>query len=218
MRYVQNVVDKTNSVEPDIIVLTGDIGDGDPALYATDFAPLRKLRAKFGIFYVTGNHEYYSDGARWMEVMRELGMQVLQNQNQLISIPSTASVTIAIAGVLDPAAAMINATDGPKPEQAVKGCEKSDYKILLAHQPGIADRAEKSGFDLQISGHTHGGQFFPWNMVVRKVHEYHQGLFKRNEMQIYVSPGTGSWGPPVRLGKRPEISVLTLIPSDEAVS
>ncbi len=219
--YVQKVVEMTNSVEPDIVVLTGDIGDGDPVLYAKDFAPLKALRAKHRIFYVTGNHEYYSDGKRWIEIMAEMGMQVLLNENQVLKIeskngnPERSTATLAIAGVLDPASAISNATDGPKPEVAVRGCESADYKILLAHQPGIADRAEKLGFDLQISGHTHGGQFFPWNLVVRKVHQYYQGLFTRNKMHIYVSPGTGTWGPPVRLGTRPEISVLTLIPTSD---
>jgi len=213
--YVQKTVDMTNSVEPDIIVLTGDIGDGSPQVYVGDFAPLRDLRAKHGVFYVTGNHEYYSNAEQWMTMMTAAGMVVLRNSNQIIHHPGSSmaplkSVSIAVAGVVDPAAAMFLASDGPKPEEAIRGATDADFKILLAHQPGIAERAEKAGFSLQISGHTHGGQFFPWNFVVRKVHQYHQGLFKRGAMHIYVSPGTGSWGPPIRLGTRPEVSVLTL--------
>ena len=214
-KYVQKTVDMTNSVEPDIIVLTGDIGDGSPQVYENDFAPLKHLRAKLGVFYVTGNHEYYSNAEQWMTMMTAAGMVVLRNSNQIIHYASSRAglfkkVSIAVAGVVDPAAAMFLATAGPKPEEAIRGATGTDFKILLAHQPGIAARAEKAGFGLQISGHTHGGQFFPWNFVVKKVHQYHQGLFKRGAMHIYVSPGTGSWGPPVRLGTRPEVSVLTL--------
>ena len=213
--YVQKTVDMTNSVEPDIIVLTGDIGDGSPQVYQDDFAPLKHLRAKLGVFYVTGNHEYYSDAEKWMTMMTDAGMVVLRNSNQIIHYAGSSAallkkVSIAVAGVVDPAAAMFLATDGPKPADAMLGANNADIKILLAHQPGIAALAEKAGFDLQISGHTHGGQFFPWNFVVKKVHQYHQGLFKRGVMHIYVSPGTGSWGPPIRLGTRPEVSVLTL--------
>jgi predicted MPP superfamily phosphohydrolase len=205
--YVQNVVDKTNSINPDLIVLTGDIADGPFDIYANEIEPLRNLRAKYGVYFVMGNHEYYWDGPRWLKHMEELGMKTLSNQSRIFDVQGA---SVAIIGVLDPAASIARSDDGPDLAKAMTGAASADFKILLAHHPGIFDQARAQGVDLQLSGHTHGGQFFPWNLVVRKVHKYYQGLSELGKMQIYVSPGTGSWGPPIRLGTRPEITELIL--------
>lgn len=206
-RYVSRVVRKVNQAKPDIVVLTGDIGDGDVEQFGEEAKALGDLAPKGRVFYVSGNHEFYWNGPRWFELFRQLGMQTLHNASAVVPFRRA---QLAVSGVLDPAAAMLGRGEGPDVAQSLTGVERADFKILLAHQPGIAPKAEKHGVDLQISGHTHGGQFFPWTLVVGRVHEYSQGLYRRGRMSIYVSPGTGSWGPPIRLGTRPEISLLTL--------
>ena len=206
-KYVDHVVKKVNALDADLIALTGDIADAELQATRGSTSALGHLRAAHGRFYVTGNHEYYWGAAGWISEFRSLGFKPLLNDNVRLTINGQ---SVCVAGVIDPAAKATGSGSGPNIETAAAGTAGADLRILLAHQPGIAEQAEKAGFMLQLSGHTHGGQFFPWTLVIRKVHAYHQGLFTLNKMRIYVSPGTGSWGPPVRLGTRPEITLLVL--------
>ncbi len=201
-KYVNRVMEKTNALLPDIITLTGDIADGPVKTYREDIHPLSQLRARLGSFYVTGNHEYYWGGNEWLNVMNNLGMVVLMNRGKIIQHKNA---RILMGGIPDPVSKIL-----PDLESIIKVGIESDFKILLSHRPGIARSAEPLGFDLQLSGHTHGGQFFPWTLVVKFVHEFHRGLSRLGKMWVYVNMGTGSWGPFLRVGSTTEITLLEL--------
>ncbi len=202
--YSKKVVDTIRELSPTMVALTGDIFDSDYDHFHRQALPLAALADFSKVFFVSGNHEYYWNSPKWFALVTQMNMILLRNENTIIDYNGA---KVLIGGIVDPAAQMI----GQKPDVVAASRGNADLKILLAHQPQIADRAAEAGFDLQLSGHTHGGQFFPWTLVVRKVHKYHQGLFRVAEkMWIYVSPGTGFWGPPVRLGTTPEITLLTL--------
>lgn len=205
--YVEKVVRKINKLESDLVVLTGDIGDGRVEHYRSDVAPLAKMKSRYGSFFIPGNHEYYWNVNEWLTVMNNLGIINLVNRGKVIH-HHTASVLIA--GIPDPVGRL--APDLIGVQDSASG-EKADYRILLSHRPGIAHEAAKSGFDLTLAGHTHGGQFFPWTIVVKFVHKINLGLHRVGDMWIYVNPGTGSWGPLIRLGTTPEITLLTLTQS-----
>ena len=207
--FVASVVEKTLALRPSMVALTGDIGDGNlehSMKAAKELAPLSKT--PHVAFYVTGNHEFYNDGLAWIRAFKDFGFKPLMNTNELIRSGAHA---LAVAGVLDPASLMAVPNGGPQAETAMKGIESAYPKILLAHQPGIAPTAADLGYDIQLSGHTHAGQFFPWTLVINHVHEFAQGLGRKGKMWVYVNPGTGSWGPQVRLGTRTEITLLTLV-------
>jgi predicted MPP superfamily phosphohydrolase len=208
-KYVQRVVKKVRELEPNLTVLTGDIADGDLKHLREAVLPLQQLGSPS--LYVPGNHEYYWDGPSWIRHFEALGLEPLLNSNKLIEHNEQ---TILVAGVVDPAARMVHS--GLRPDAALAMGPKNDkasVKILLAHNPSIAREAERVGFDLQISGHTHAGQFFPWTLVVRHVHEFSKGLKACGTMWVYVNQGTGSWGPQVRFGSSTEITLLTLTPA-----
>ena len=200
-KYVQKVVEKTNALNASIIALTGDIGDGPVKQYQNDIQPLSKLHAQFGTFYVTGNHEYYWNGMDWINVMNDVGMNTLINRAMTVKVKEA---RVLVAGIPDPVSRVTG-------DIAVMGQNTADFKVLLSHRPGIAKVAEASGFDLQLSGHTHGGQFFPWTIVVKFVHEFSRGLGRLNKMWVYVNVGTGSWGPFLRVGSTTEITLLELV-------
>lgn len=202
------MVSKVNSLEADLIVLTGDIGDGPVKKFRKDISPLGFLKAKHGSFFVTGNHEYYWNANEWLGVMNNLGIINLINRGKVLVHQNK---KILVAGVPDPVSRLL-------PDLMGMLETESDYKILLSHRPGIAGQASQAGYNLQLSGHTHGGQFFPWTLVVRFVHEMSKGLHRVNDMWLYVSPGTGSWGPLIRLGTTPEITLLTLTQSKNGKS
>lgn len=202
--YSKKVVDTIHKLSPTMVALTGDIFDSDYEHFHHQALPLGALADFSKVFFVTGNHEYYWDSRKWLALVTQMRMTLLRNENHIIAYKGE---KVLIGGIVDPAAQMM----GEKPDVVRAAQGEAALKILLAHQPQIAEKAAQAGFDLQLSGHTHGGQFFPWTLVVRKVHKYHQGLFRVAEkMWIYVSPGTGFWGPPVRLGTTPEITLLTL--------
>ncbi|HXH30676.1 MAG TPA: metallophosphoesterase [Bacteriovoracaceae bacterium] len=200
--YVEKTVTLVNSVDPDIIALTGDIGDGPPKLFREDCAPLWKLRSKLGAFYVPGNHEYYWGINEWLGLINNLGIVVLLNRGKILQ---HGEKKILIGGIPDSVSSLL-----PDPGAILEAGLESDFRILLSHRPGYAEVASLQGWNLQLSGHTHGGQFFPWTIAVRFFHEVSVGLKKKKEMWLYVSPGTGSWGPLLRLGTTPEVTVLTL--------
>ncbi len=205
--FVNGVVQRVNALDADVVALTGDLVDGSVQRLSGDVEPLAEVRARYGRFFVTGNHEYYSGVERWTEKVKSLGFDVLINEHRLLT-PGRGK--ILLAGVTDFRAGARKPGHRSDPFKALAGAPAADVKILLAHQPKSVFAAGKAGFDLQISGHTHGGQFFPWNMVVPLAQPFVAGLHRHRGMQIYVSRGTGYWGPPLRLGSPSEITLIRL--------
>ena len=207
--YVENVVRIATEAKPDLIALTGDFVDGSVAQLARDIEPLWTLRAPLGVYYVPGNHEYYSGADAWMREFARHGVTVLRNSH---TVTQKGGARILIAGVTDPRAGGFSAEDAPDPEKAVRGAPKdADYRIFLAHQPKQYVQAEVAGCDLQLSGHTHAGQFFPFNGIAALVHRYYRGLNRHEDrFWVHVNTGTGYWGPPNRLGIHAEVSLLRL--------
>ena len=204
--YVSKVVKRIKMLNADLIVLTGDIGDSDPTFFSGDAEPLRELSAPHGVYYVLGNHEYYWDAKDWVEVFRSLGLRPLLNEGELI-----ADGKIWLGGVTDPDGPHFIPSHTPYPEKALnRNQAKNAYKILLAHQPKNCFAAQKAGFHLMLSGHTHGGQFFPFNLLVGFFNPYSKALNQHLDMLVYVSRGTGFWGPALRLGVAAEITLLEL--------
>lgn len=202
--YVNRVVKMVNEQKADLVVLTGDILDGRVHDQLPVAQLLENLEPKGRVYFTPGNHEYYSQFPEWVPVLEKLGIRVLLNRGEMIEVRGN---KIWVAGVTDPAAPK---SESPNASQAMRGGEKADFRLLLSHRPELAESAANAGFHLQLSGHTHGGQFFPWTLVARWFHQYYLGLMKAEAMWIYVSPGTGTWGPPVRIGTTPEVSLLTL--------
>jgi predicted MPP superfamily phosphohydrolase len=205
--YVDNVVKKTLALTPDMIAVTGDLIDGTPEILKNHVAPLGLLKAPHGVFYVTGNHEYYWNVDSWLSKVQELGFQSLLNENKILTIGKS---KIMIAGVTDTSAENFKTEHKSNPAKAFISSEKCDYKILLAHRPDSCIEAAKAGFDLQLSGHTHAGQFFPFNLIVSFVHRYYKGLNRHENMWVYVNSGTGYWGPANRFAVPSEITLVTL--------
>jgi uncharacterized protein len=207
--YVQRVVDMTKALAPDLIALTGDMVDGSVRRLASRVAPLKELASGDRAFFVLGNHDYYSGAAPWTAHFQAMGFRVLENAHATIA---RGAARLLIGGVIDFAARMSDPDARPRPDLATDGGARPAFRLLLAHNPKIAPMSEKAGFDLQLSGHTHAGQFFPWTFVIHWVHGPHAaGLSRRGRLWVYVSAGTGPWGPPVRLGTRPELTVLRLV-------
>lgn len=211
-RYVRRVVRMANALAPDIVALTGDLIDGSVARLASQVASLAALTPAGRVFLVLGNHEYYAGAAAWIAHFKALGLRVLLNESVTIAIGAS---RVVIGGVLDPAAQLSDPAQVPRPDLALGQDAGPAFRLLLAHNPKLAPLGEKAGFDLQLSGHTHAGQFFPWTLAVHLVHAPHvAGLSRRGRMWVYVSAGTGSWGPPVRFGTEPELTLLRLVCSD----
>jgi len=205
--FVESVVQQVNQQGVDLIVCTGDMVDGLVPELRNDVEPVVDLYAPRGVFFVTGNHEYYSGVLPWIEEMQRLGMTVLMNEHRILPVKNS---TILLAGVNDYTAAQFIPEQASDPHRAVAGAETAPVKILLAHQPRNIFAAAAAGFTLQISGHTHGGQYIPWNYLVTLNQPYISGLHRHQNTWIYVSRGTGYWGPPLRLGVPSEITVFIL--------
>lgn len=209
--YLQRIVDRVNALEADVVAITGDLVDGSVRQLAPHTAPLADLRARHGVYVVTGNHEYYSGAREWIEAFRALGLTVLENSHVLLQHRGE---TLLLAGVTDYSAHHF--ADGqPSDPAAALGAAPPEgvVRILLAHQPRSAAAASAAGFDLQLSGHTHGGQFAPWNFFVPLQQPFVAGLARLGRLQIYTSRGTGYWGPPKRLFAPAEITLLRLVPA-----
>jgi len=203
-RYVQRVVDEARALKPDLIALTGDIVDGPVERLANDVAPLAELARDGKAYFVLGNHDCYAGADVWVAHFRSLGMRVLLNSHEVIS---RGGARLLIGGVVDPAYGRVR----PDARAAIAG-GSGDLRLLLAHNPRLAQLGAEAGFDLQLSGHTHAGQFFPWTLAIRLVHAPHvAGLSREGRMVVYVSAGTGTWGPPVRFGTNPELTLLRLV-------
>jgi predicted MPP superfamily phosphohydrolase len=205
--FVEDVVEVANRLDADIIALTGDLADGLVSQLAYDVAPIKNLTSVEGNFFVTGNHEYYSGVDDWIGEVKRLGFTVLMNEHRLISRGKS---RMLLAGVTDYRGGNFMKDHLSDPRKALAGAPSVDAKILLAHQPKSIFDAAKAGFDLQISGHTHGGQFFPWNLLVGLDQPFVAGLDRYENTQIYVSRGTGYWGPPIRVGSPSEITLIKL--------
>jgi hypothetical protein len=204
--FVERVVDTANGLDPDLIALTGDVADGYPPALRHDVAPLAALRAPHGKYFVTGNHEYYWDAAGWLRELEGLGFLPLVNTHRVIH---RGAGRIVLAGVTDLSSRGLPGHTSD-PAAAVAGAPESDVRVLLAHQPKSAFAANAAGYDLQLSGHTHGGQYFPFNILVRLFQPFVAGLHRLEAMWLYVSRGTGYWGPPLRLGAPAEITLIQL--------
>jgi predicted MPP superfamily phosphohydrolase len=203
---IQRLVNKINELSPDIIAITGDLVDGSVLQLRDDVAPLKDLKSKFGTFFVTGNHEYYSGAISWVKELQNLGIRTLLNESQVLRINNS---NLLLSGVTDYRAGSILPEHETNPEACMINQPDCDLKILLAHQPKSIFRASKVGFDLQLSGHTHGGQYFPGNIFIYLFQEYVTGLYKHDNTWLYVNRGTGYWGPPLRTGNKPEITSIT---------
>ncbi len=212
--YVAAIVRHANHLGADLIAITGDVVDGNVAQLAAHTAPLAELNARHGVFVVTGNHEYYSGAPAWIEEFRRLGLRVLLNEHVVIE---HGGARLVLAGVTDYSAHAFDPAQRSDPHAALLGSPDGVPRILLAHQPRSAHAAAEAGFDLQLSGHTHGGQFWPWNLFVSLQQPFTAGLHRLGRLTVYTSRGTGYWGPPKRFGAPSEISVLRLVPEPDNV-
>lgn len=205
---VERVVERALALKPDLIVLTGDIADGEVERLARHVQPLSRLQAPLGTFYVTGNHEYYWGAPRWIEKMSELGFTPLINENRVVA---RGGARLLVAGIPDESGGYFQPDHHPDVRRAAESDTPVDFRLLLAHRPDGVPAAERAGFDLQLSGHTHGGQFFPASLFIGLFHRFARGLDRHGRMQVYVNPGTGYWGPAHRFGVPAEITLLTLV-------
>jgi len=201
--FVEEVVAGIKQIPADLIVITGDLVDGDVATLAPKLQALRELRARDGVFFVTGNHEYYAGAEQWLRHLPTLGIRPLQNER--VRLPA-----FELAGVPDWTADGFPGTEAADMGKAIAGRDPDLPLVLLAHQPRHAYEAMASGVDLQLAGHTHGGQMFPMTWLIHLAYPFIAGLYRRGDFQIYVSEGTGYWGPPMRLGTKAEITHITL--------
>jgi predicted MPP superfamily phosphohydrolase len=211
-KYVENVVRIANSLKPDLIVLTGDFVDGTVGDLKDELSSLATLATPLGTFYVTGNHEYYWGASEWTETFSTFGIRVLTNEHEIIRRNGDA---IILAGVTDYSAYRMMPGEASDPGKALKGSPAGLTRILLAHQPASYKLAHKAGFDLQLSGHTHAGQYFPFCLFIGLFQRYYKGLNRFENMWVYVNSGTGYWGPPLRTGVPSEITQITLRKSSD---
>ena len=206
--YVQAIVDAVNRLGADAVAITGDLVDGRVHDLRADVAPLAGLRSRHGSFFVTGNHEYYSGATEWTVALRSIGLRVLNNEHVVLE---HGGAKLVMAGVTDFSAGHFDRSQHSDPQRAIAGAPAdAGVRVLLAHQPRSAPAAAVAGFNLQLSGHTHGGQFWPWNLFVRLQQPYTAGLHRLRGLWVYTSRGTGYWGPPLRLGAPSEITRLRL--------
>ncbi len=201
--FMETIVSKVNELAPDLVAITGDLVDGTLEQLRKHTDPLRDLRADDGVFFVTGNHEYYvGDVDEWMDYLRDMGIRVMRNERVTIQ------KGFELAGTDDISAR--GGDHGQNIPKALEGRNKNIPVVLMAHQPRSFKEAKSLGVDLQLSGHTHGGQIFPFHYVVALFEPYLAGLYQKGNSQLYVSRGTGYWGPPMRLGAPAEITEITL--------
>ena len=203
--FIEQIVRTTNALEPDMVAITGDLVDGSVADLGALVEPLKELRAKDGVFFVTGNHEYYSGADQWIAHLEKMGIRVLRNERLELR------EGLDLAGVDDTSAHNFGHGHGQDVERAMKDRDASHALVLLAHQPKAVLEACKHGVDLQLSGHTHGGQIWPWGYAVRLDQPHVAGLHDHEGTAIYVSRGTGYWGPPMRVAAAPEITRIELV-------
>ncbi|MGN9812366.1 metallophosphoesterase [Micromonospora sp. BQ11] len=205
--HTERIVAAINRLDADIVAVVGDLVDGSVAELGSAAAPLRDLRSRYGSYFVTGNHEYYSGVEEWVQEVDRLGLRVLQNRR--IEIAARGGV-LDLAGVNDATAAGTGVAGPPDYAAALGDRDPSRPVVLLAHQPVAAFDAAKFGVDLQLSGHTHGGQMVPFNYLVKLQQPVVSGLGEVDGTKVYVTNGAGFWGPPVRVGANPQITLVEL--------
>ena len=211
-RYVESIVEAVNHLKPDLVAITGDLVDGGVPELGGQVAPLRRLKSRHGSFFVTGNHEYYSGVDPWLAELPRLGIRILHNEHVVIE---HRGARLVLAGVPDYSGGRFDHDHRSDPQAAMAGAPADAVvKVLLAHQPRSAPAAAQAGFDLQLSGHTHGGQFLPWNFFVKFQQPFTAGLHRLGRMWVYVSRGTGYWGPPKRFGAPSEITRVRLVTAE----
>ncbi|WP_306337856.1 metallophosphoesterase, partial [Streptomyces sp. KL118A] len=199
--FTQRVVDTVNATQPDLIAVVGDLVDGSVEHLAPAAAPLAGMRARHGAYFVTGNHEYFSGAEQWVDHVRELGLHPLRNAR-------TELPAFDLAGVDDVAGE--DEGKGPDFAKALGDRDRARASVLLAHQPVVIHDAVEHGVDLQLSGHTHGGQLWPGNFIADLANPTLAGLERYGDTQLYVTRGAGAWGPPVRVGAPSDITVVEL--------
>ena len=207
--FLESVVREANALDADMVVITGDLVDGSVEELAHLVEPLRDLRSRDGVFFVTGNHEYYSGADAWIAHLQALGVRVLRNERVRIRD------AFDLAGVDDHSAARMLPHHGQDIAGALRGRDPGRVVVLLAHQPKAVAEAQRHGVDLQISGHVHGGQLAPFNWLARLDQPFIRGLHRAGDTWVYVSEGTGYWGPPMRVGSSAEITRLELVAGGE---
>ncbi len=204
--FARHLVERVAALAPDLIAVTGDLADGNATLLADEVAPLADLRARHGVFFVTGNHDHYSGASAWAARASALGMRVLRNERIHIGDPENG---FDLVGVDDHHADLVGGGGEDLP-RALAGRDPSRPAILLAHDPSTFKRARSAAIDLQLSGHTHGGQIWPFGYLVRLVIPWVAGVHRHGRAQLYVSRGTGFWGPPMRLFAPAEITEISV--------
>ena len=212
--FLRGIVEIVNSLDVDLVAITGDLVDGSVEQLAAQVEPLSQLRARLGTYFVTGNHEYYSGAPAWIAELRRLGLHVLLNEHVVLK---SRGASLLLAGVTDYSAHNFDPAQRSDPQAALAGAAPGlRPRVLLAHQPRSAAAAADAGFDLQLSGHTHGGQFWPWNFFVRLQQPFTAGLNRLGDLWIYTSRGSGYWGPPKRLGVPSEIARVRLVAATQS--
>ncbi len=206
-KALSRIVNRVNELKPDMIAITGDIADGPLENLIDEISPLKNLKAKKGVYFVTGNHEYYNGVKKWTRAIAESGIKVLNNEN--IEIRAGGD-SFYLAGVTDYRAKTFGSKFASDCKKALAGINNGSKKILLAHQPVTAIKASEYGADLVLAGHTHGGQIWPFTYLVDLHQPFLKGVYKLNNTKIYVNQGTGGWGPPMRLGTFNEITEIIL--------
>ena len=226
--YLARIVARVNGLGADMVAITGDLVDGKVADLQRHVAPLSQLTSTHGTFFVTGNHEYYSGAHAWITELRRLGVTVLMNEHVVLhhdsghqvapasgrdgEAPRKGTAPMVVAGVADFSAHHFDETHRSSPTAAMANAPlNAAMRLLLAHQPRSAQAAADAGFDLLLSGHTHGGQFWPWMHFVKYQQPFTAGLNKLKNLWVYTNSGTGYWGPPKRFGVPSEITHLRLV-------
>jgi predicted MPP superfamily phosphohydrolase len=217
-KEVRRVVELTNRLRPDVVAITGDLVDGSVAQLRRATEALAGLRARHGVYFVTGNHEYYSGHEAWQAELTRYGIRVLDNERVVIGDRGPGGVSLDLAGLPDWSAGALGPERAPDLGRTLAGRDPDRALVLLSHQPrrSTVGEAVRAGVELTLSGHTHGGQIFPWSLLVGALFPYLRGLYTHvetgREGQVFVSCGTGYWGPPLRLGAPAEISRIVLTP------
>jgi predicted MPP superfamily phosphohydrolase len=207
--YVEDVVTTVQSLGADVIAVTGDLADGTPPLLKERIEPLAALKANLGVFYITGNHEYYWGAEDWLRTGHELGMTPLINENRILEYRGK---KILLAGVTDTSGGQFFPSHACDPARAGQtGASGISLRILLAHRPDTCLLPAAERFQLQLSGHTHAGQFFPWTLLMPFAHRYYKGLNRHGSSWVYVNSGTGYWGTPHRFTVPAEITHIRLV-------
>jgi uncharacterized protein len=205
--FTERVVDLVNSTRPDLVAIAGDLVDGRVEHLAEAAEPLRDLRSTHGTYFVTGNHEYYYRYEEWVEHVRTLGITTLLNERTTIDHNGG---LFELAGLIDANSTVEGIQPGPDLPKTLDGWDRDRALVMLAHQPAPIDEVAAEGVDLQLSGHTHGGQIAPFNFLVKALEGSVAGLSRHGDTQLYITRGAGFWGPPVRVGAPPDITVIEL--------